>query len=131
VYTGRGAVVTMNARLQKRNVLMVLAGVAGLLIKGWFSDPIGELAYSYVGNLAVSFAVYFLVSIAAGSRLNCVIIALIALLVVEIFELADGFGIMANVYDPFDYLANALGVALAYFVDVFSAPVIRADPGIH
>ena len=110
---------------------MVLAGVAGLLIKGWFADPIGELAYSYVGNLAVSFAVYFLVSIPSGSRLNRVTMAVIALLVVEIFELADGFGIMTNVYDPFDYLANALGVALAYLVDVFSARIIQADPGSH
>ena len=127
MYTGRGATVTTNARLQKRNVLMVLAGVAGLLMKGWFSDPIGELAHSYAGNLAVSFAVFFLVSIASGSRLNRVVIAVMALLVVEIFELADGFGIMTNVYDPFDYLANALGVALAYSVDVVSARFIRAD----
>ena len=131
MHTGRGAIVTMNARLRKRNVLMVLAGVAGLLMKGWLSDPIGELAHSYVGNLAVSFAVYFLVSLAAGSRLNRVTIAVIALLVVEIFELADGFGIMANVYDPFDYLANALGVALAIFVDMVSARVIRAHSGSH
>jgi hypothetical protein len=110
---------------------MVLAGVAGLLLKGWFAESLGDLAHSYLGNLAVSFAVYFLVSIASGSRLNRVTIAVIALLVVEIFELADGFGIMTNVYDPFDYLANALGVALAYFGDVFSARIIRADPGSH
>ena len=121
----------MNARLQKRYVFMVLAGVAGLLMKGWFSDLIGDLAHSYLGNLAASFAVYFLVSIASGSRLNRVTIAVIALLVVEIFELADGFGIMANVYDPFDYLANALGVALAIFVDMVSARIIRADSGSH
>jgi hypothetical protein len=121
----------MNARLQKRNVLMVLAGVAGLLLKGWFADPIGELAHSYAGNLAVSFAVYYLVSIASGSRLHRAAIAVVALLVVEIFELADGFGFMANVYDPFDYLANALGVALAYAADVVSARIIRADSGSH
>jgi hypothetical protein len=121
----------MNARLQKRNVLMVLAGVAGLLMKRWFSDSIGELAYSYVGNLTVSFAVYFLVLIAAGSRLNRVTIAVVALLVVGIFEWTDGFGVMANVSDPFDYLADALGVALACSVDVISARIIRAKAGRH
>lgn len=117
----------MNARLHKRNVFMVLAGVAGLLIKGWFSDSMSELAYSYLGNVTVSFSVYFLVSIAARARLNRVTIAVIALFIAEGFELTNGFGIMTNVYDPFDYLANALGVALAYFVDVVSARVIPVD----
>jgi hypothetical protein len=155
---------------------MVLAGVAGLLMKRWLSDSLkrwvsdsmSELAYSYLGNLTVSFAVYFLASmgvasitemvykalalergkvarrgpdflsissvlaspasIAARPRLNRVTIAVIALFVVEGFELTNGLGIMTNVYDPFDYLANALGVALAYLVDAVSARVIQSIP---
>ncbi len=118
----------MNARLHKRNVLMVVAGVAGLLIKGWFRDSMSELAYSYLGNLSVSFAVYFIASMALHTRPNRLATAVIALFVVEGFELTNGFGIMTNVYDPFDYLANALGVALAYFVDVVSAHVIPVHP---
>ena len=126
----------MNARLLIRNVIMDLAGVAGLLMKRWLSDSLkswgsdsmSELAYSYLGNLAVSFAVYFLASFAARARLNRVTVAVIALFVVEGFEFTNGFGIMTNVYDPFDYLANALGVALAYFVDVVSACFIPAGP---
>ncbi|CAG1013489.1 hypothetical protein ANRL4_04950 [Anaerolineae bacterium] len=154
---------------------MVLAGVAGLLLKrglsdslkSWGSDSMSVLAYSYFGNLAVSFAVYFLASMGVASiaemvskaralerrevtgrrpdflslssvltrvasmaergRLNRVTIAVIALLIVEVFEFTNGFGIMTNVYDPFDYLANALGVALAYFVDVVSARVLSVD----
>lgn len=106
---------------------MVLAGVAGLLMKRWLSDSLSELAYSYLGNLVISFAVYFLASIAARARLNRVTMAVIALFVVESFEFTNGFGIMTNVYDPFDYLANALGVALAYVVDVVSARVISVD----
>jgi hypothetical protein len=54
-------------------------------------------------------------------------IGVMALLVVEIFELTDGFRIMANVYDPFDYLASALGVALAYLVDIFSTRLVQAN----
>ncbi len=118
----------MNARLHIRNVFMVLAGVAGLLTKRWFSGFMGDLAYSYLGNLTVSFSVYFLASMAAGAILNRVTIAVIALFVVEGFELTNGFGIMTNVYDPFDYLANALGVALAYWVDVVSARFIPVEP---
>jgi hypothetical protein len=44
------------------------------------------------------------------------------LAIVEAFELTDGFGVMTNVYNPFDYLANALGVALACGVDLFLSP---------
>jgi len=119
----------MSTHLRARNVLLVLTGIAGLLVKGWFAETVGDLAHSYLGNLAVSFAVYFLVSIAAGARLNRLMIGLIAFVVVGSFELADGFRIMANVYDPFDYLADALGVALAYLVDVVTARLVLANPG--
>jgi len=108
---------------------MVLAGIAGLLLKRWFAQSLGDLAFSYVGNLSASFAVYFIVSIAAASKLPRVMIAGIPLLVVELFELTDGLGIMTNVYDPFDYLANALGVGLAYDVDVASVRLLRGKGG--
>jgi hypothetical protein len=103
---------------------MVLLGVAGLLTKHWLSDCVGELAYSYFGNFTVSFAVYFLVSFAARQQLSRLAIALIALLAVDTFELTDGFGVMTNVYDPFDLLANAFGVLLAYSVDLVSMRII-------
>jgi hypothetical protein len=41
----------------------------------------------------------------------------LALTVVELFEAFDGFGVMTNMYDPFDFFANALGVGLAVVVD--------------
>ena len=41
-----------------------------------------------------------------------------ALLAVESFELLNGFGVMTNVYDPWDLLANAMGVGLALVVDL-------------
>ena len=107
----------MKVNLRKRNVLMVLAGVTALLIKSWFSDSIGDIVHDYLGNVAASFAVFFLIAIAAASGLHRIWVAVIALAIVEAFELTDGFGVMTNVYDPFDYLANALGVILAYFVD--------------
>ena len=119
----------MTARIRLRDLLMVLAGVACLLLKRWFAESLGDVAFSYAGNLSASFAVYFLVSIAATPKLTRVMIAGIALLVVELFELTDGFGIMTNVYDPFDYLANALGVGLAYCVDAASLRLLRGKGG--
>ena len=120
----------MNTHLRERNVVMVLVGVAALLIKGWLSDSTGSLARDYLGNVAASFAVYFLIAIAAAPRLQRIWVAAIALAIVEAFELTDGFGMMMNTYDPFDYLANALGVALACGVDFISAHLMRAGaPG--
>lgn len=103
---------------QIRDVLLILFGVAGLLSKRWLSESLGELIFSYLGNVTVSFAVYFWVSLAARQRLRRATLALLAILVVETFELTDGFGIMSNVYDRFDLLANALGVALALGADI-------------
>ena len=105
-------------RLRIRNVAMVLLGAALLLMKSWFRDSIGSLAFSYLGNISASFAVFFMVAIALAPRLHRLWIAALALVIVEAFELTDGFGVMTNVYDSFDYLANALGVALAYSVDL-------------
>ena len=56
-------------------------------------------------------------------------IAGIALLIVELFELTDGFGIMTNVYDPLDYLANALGIGLAYGVEAAFDHLLRGRSG--
>ena len=119
----------MDPRIRLRDLLMVLAGVACLLSKRWFAESFGNLAFSYVGNLSASFAVYFIVSIAATPKLTRIMITGLALLIVQLFELTDGFGVMTNVYDPFDYLANALGISLAYCVDVASVYLLRSRSG--
>jgi len=41
----------------------------------------------------------------------------LTLLVVELFEITNGFGVMSNVYDPMDLLVNLLGVGLALGLD--------------
>lgn len=119
----------MNAHIRFRDLLMVLAGVACLLSKRWFAKSLGDLAFSYIGNLSASFAVYFIVSIAATPKLTRIMIAGIALLIVELFELTNGFWIMTNVYDPYDYLANALGISLAYCVEAASIYLLRGRVG--
>jgi|GEM_PF-6953722 len=49
----------------KRNVLFVLAGVAVLVLKPHYHGPLARVFHDYGGNFAVSFAVYFIASIAA------------------------------------------------------------------
>jgi hypothetical protein len=78
------------------------------------------LVTSYLGNVSVSFALYFL-AIVAGLRVGRgpLFAAVSSLLVVEAFEVTNGFGVMLNTFDPWDLLANALGVAMGLVVDIF------------
>jgi hypothetical protein len=98
-------------------MLLTLVGVLGLLIKRWAADYISEFTFSYLGNLSASFSVYFIVSIGAEGRINRLLRALTALIAVEAFELTDGFGIMSNVYDPLDLVANLVGIVAALGLD--------------
>ena len=109
-----------------RNISFVLLGVFGLILTSKYVGPYYEFVHSYAGNVTASFAVYFVVSIGSREfRFNRWFVAAIALLVVELFEATNGFGVMANTYDPFDFIANAVGVALAIGADVVSARIIE------
>ena len=113
-----------------RNVFFVLLGVAALVLKRHYSGPFVEIVHSYGGNIAASFAVYFVVRIStSGRRYGRLVAAGIALLIVELFEAADGFGVMTNVYDPVDFVANAVGVVLALMVDTLAGSSWRNEPG--
>jgi hypothetical protein len=104
-----------------RSVLLIILGVATLCLKPIYQGPYSYLVQSYLGNVSASFAVYFLATIASARvGKGRFISALSSLLVVEAFELSDGFGVMSNVYDPWDLLANAAGVGLALSMDVYS-----------
>jgi hypothetical protein len=107
----------------RRCVLFVLAGVAVLVLKSHYRGPLAAVVHDYGGNVSASFAVYFLAVMEAFRRgKGRWLAAASALLVVELFEIADGFGIMTNVYDPVDLLANAIGIGLAFAVDFLTEP---------
>jgi hypothetical protein len=112
-----------------RHVFFILLGVAALVLKSYYSGPFVEIVHSYGGNIAASFAVYFVVRIStSGWRYGRLVAAGIALLIVELFEAADGFGVMTNVVDPVDFVANAVGVVLALVLDTLAAPGRRNEP---
>ena len=116
----------MNRSYTIRNTIFVLLGTAGLVLKSWFSGCLPDFVLNYAGNLCVSFAVYFIVRLSSAKmRFNRVIIAIIALLIVELFEATNGFGVMSNTYDRLDFLANALGITLAIVVDISTERVLR------
>jgi hypothetical protein len=102
-----------------RNLLFVAVAIVLFLMKKQYAGPAQELVQSYAGNVTVSFALYFVVlrmclMLPRFGRLSA---AALVLVCVESFELLDGFGFMSNTYDPFDLLANAIGVGLALGLD--------------
>ena len=114
----------MNKTRKVRNVCFVLLGAAALVLKGQYSGPFAETVYSYGGNVTASFAVYFLVGILPiRLRFRRLLTAGIALLVVELFEALDGFGVMSNVHDLTDFAANAVGIGLALAIDTAASGI--------
>ena len=117
-------------RAKVRNVLFVLVGATGLVLKRHYAGPLREAVRSYGGNIAASFAVYFVSNLlvtlpATPPRFRKALTAGLALAIVELFEASNGFGVMMNTYDRFDFAANAAGVALALAVDTATSPVSR------
>lgn len=102
-----------------RNIGLAILGAAVLVLKSSYSGPLEEAVRSYAGNFAVTFALYFAaVSGTYSLRRPHVVAAISTLAAVSLFEITDGFGVMANVYDPFDLLANGAGAGLALAVDL-------------
>ena len=110
-------------------MVMAVLGAAALVLKPVYHGPLEGVVYSYAGNFSVSFALYFgAVNATARYQRPRLMAALAVLVAVEAFELTNGFGVMANVFDPLDLVANALGVAFAVAVDAQSSRVMSADP---
>ena len=108
----------MGGKEKFRNVLFILLGVSVLLLKQIYNGPGLEIVKSYSGNLSISFVVYFLISFSSDYwKQNKLITAIISLLIVELFEITNGFGIMTNTYDAIDLFVNLIGVILALVVD--------------
>ena len=111
-----------------RNVTFALLGVAALVFKHAYAGA-GELfVHAYAGNFVVSFALYFAF---LGSMLRFryprLLAAVAVFTVVTAFEVTDGFGVMANVYDPVDIAANAAGIGFAVLVDMVSWRVLTGS----
>jgi len=101
-----------------RNVLFILLGAIVLVLKHNYNGPFTEIIKSYAGNISISFAVYFIIGFSSHNWKKIKLItATMALLIVELFEITNGFGIMENVFDTIDLFANFIGIFLALFLD--------------
>jgi hypothetical protein len=101
-----------------RSVLFILFGVLVLLLKQNYNGPVQEIVKNYLGIFSISFALYFLISFYSNHwKQNKFITLIISLLIVELFEITNGFGTMKNVFDIFNLNANLAGVILALATD--------------
>ena len=109
-----------------RNVALAVLGAAVLMLKSAYHGPFQDVIHAYAGNVAVSFALYF-AAVNATARYGRprLLAASLTLLAVEVFEATNGFGVMENVYDPTDFVANAAGVGLAVIVDITTGRVLQ------
>lgn len=111
-----------------RNVVFVLLGVAALVLLGRYSGRFGEVAGSYGGNVSASFAAYFLMRIVTAEwRHRELWAGTLALTAASLFEATDGLGVLSNVYDPADFMANAVGVGVAAVIDRLAPAGIPPD----
>jgi hypothetical protein len=128
--------------VRTRSIVFFLIGAAVFLLRRRYTGPLDDVVHAYAGNVSVSFAVYFYlrfslaivdtVNIQLPVRFRKLIAAGVAFAAVELFEAFDGFGVMANTYDPFDFLANLTGIVLAFWLDTKLGTVrteeVRANP---
>ena len=111
-----------------RNVTFALLGAAALVLKHSYTGIGERLVHAYAGNFVVSFALYFaFLGAALRFRYPRLLAAVVVFAVVTAFEVTDGFGVMANVYDPFDIAANAAGIGFAVLVDMVSWRVLTGS----
>lgn len=112
---------------QKTKKLICIAiGVAGLLFCGQYAGPGAGFLHSHGANVTFSFGAYFILSLC---RLPLIerkpINAAYTFLGVSVQEVAQGLELYPGIFDPLDFLANAVGVCCAWVADVW---VLREFP---
>jgi hypothetical protein len=120
------------SRTKARNISLILLGILLLVLKSRYSGPFESFVHGYVGNISVSFAVYFLaLHIPLKTQRERIWAAGIGLATVELFELSNGFGLMRNVFDSWDLVANFAGIASAFALDSALSNRPRADTNAY
>jgi hypothetical protein len=119
---------TSDIGARPRNVVFVLLGIAVFLLKRPYSGPLQEIVHAYAGNLSISFALYFVfMNLQPRLTIKRLVAASLAFAAVELFEAFNGFGVMANTYDPVDFVVNAVGISFALSLDMLLGPSSTKD----
>jgi len=96
------------------NVLFILTGALLHLLSRSYAGPLAEWVHSYGSNLAVSFALFFLLQFLRLPKIeNPIACAGYALVILFGEELAQRSRAWSGVFDPWDFFYDALGVLAA------------------
>jgi len=115
-------------KMTGRHVTFALLGAAALVLKHSYAGVGERVVLAYAGNFVVSFALYFaFLGAMVRFRYPRLLAAVTVFAVVTAFEVTDGFGVMANVYDPVDIAVNAAGIGFAVLVDLVSWRVLTGS----
>ena len=104
---------------QKKSLVCIAIGVVGLLFCRHYSGPAAGILHSHGANVAFSFGAYFILRL---FRLPLIerksINAAYTLVGVSAQEVAQALNLYPGTFDPFDFLANAVGICGAWVVDM-------------
>lgn len=102
-------------RERKRNVVLILVGVAGLVASHHATGALAPFAHAHGANLTFSFAAFFLVRfLKLPGNVSPAATAAYTFAGVATQELAQAVGLYPGWFDPYDLLFDAIGVALAW-----------------
>jgi hypothetical protein len=100
-------------------VILIILAISAFILKSQYQGPYQELVVNYGSNILISFVIYLLLSLYAEiNDINRFIVFIIALTIVELFEVTNGYGFIKNIYSSLDLLANFIGIMLAAFLDL-------------
>jgi hypothetical protein len=111
---------TMAASQKTRRLICIAISVAGLLFSRHYSGPAAEILHSHGANVTFSFGMYFILGLCKLPLIERKSInAAYALLGVSVQEGAQALNLYPGVFDPLDFLANAVGICAAWMIDVW------------
>ena len=110
----------MDPKEKKRNVILILVVLSGLLLVRFYTGPMEIFVHSHGANITFSFGAYFILKfIKLPLNNHRIVNGAYTFLGVSAQEIAQAFGQYPGVFDPLDFLANASGILIAMIMDTF------------
>lgn len=106
-----------------RNLILMGISVVAILFVSFYSGTFSHFVQSYGANASFGFGMYFLLQffkIPGIERMPTN--AVYALVFTGAQEIAQFVGLNPGVFDPWDFLGNAIGIGAAMLVDTLIQP---------
>ena len=106
-----------------RNLVLIGISVVAILFVSLYSGTFSHFVQSYGANVSFGFGMYFLLQFFKIPGIERIPTnAVYTLVFTGAQELAQFVGLNPGVFDPWDFLANAVGIGFAVVVDYLVQP---------